>query len=147
MRKKDSLFVLNIINKIEDEAKIDMMVRLLEAKIDGQIDETTYRRLLIMTGATLYSDLCYMKENIGHNNFSIKDDAQEGLLGHGWIRPIGQGWGAIGSTESENLFAYNLFAKCFCRIVFGNSIEVTPPSDIGAIKIITDEEINGMFRS
>ena len=144
-RKQESLFVLNILNKIEDEAKIDMTIHLLEAKMDGEIDETTYRRLLVMLGATLHSDLRYMNDHISHDNFSLKDDAQEGLLGHGWIRPIGQGWGTIGESGSENLFAYNRFAKQFCRIVFGNGIEVVPPSDSGIIQMAISQEIDGVI--
>ncbi|MBR1892027.1 MAG: hypothetical protein IJ815_00610, partial [Lachnospiraceae bacterium] len=74
-RKKETLFILNVLNKIEDTDKIYMTVRLLEAKMDGEIDDITYRRLLIMTGDTLYSDLLYMRENISHDNFPINDNA------------------------------------------------------------------------
>ena len=146
-RKKETLFILNVINKIEDIDKIDMTIKLLEAKLYDKIDETTYRRLLIMLGNTLYSDLIYMKNNINHENFPIKDNAQDGLLANGWIRPLGPGWGEFGEAESENLFAYNSFAKSFCKIVFASSIEVTPPNDIGTIKMITTEDIDSITGS
>lgn len=144
-RKNESLFILNVLNKIEDINKIDMTVRLLEAKLDGRIDDNTYRRLVIMTGDTLYSDLCYMKDDINHDNFTLKNEPQEGLLGSGWIRPLGPGWGSSEESESKNLFAYNVFAKCFCQIVFDSDIEIKPPSDVGMITIATDEDINSIM--
>ena len=35
---------MNVLNKIEDADKIHMTIRLLEAKMDGEVDDTTYRR-------------------------------------------------------------------------------------------------------
>ena len=41
---REGVFVLNIINRIEENDKIDFLLRLLESKLDGEIDDTTYRR-------------------------------------------------------------------------------------------------------
>ena len=43
---REGVFVLNIINRIEENDKIDFLLRLLESKLDGEIDDTTYRRLM-----------------------------------------------------------------------------------------------------
>ena len=142
-RQKESLVILNIINRIEEMEKIDIIVRLLKAKMYDEIDDTEFRRLVIMTGDTLYGDLRYMGVNIVSDNFPIKDDAQEGLLGNGWIRPVGLGLGTFGdNTDSDYLFAYNKFAKLFCRIVFDKSIDIQPPSKKGIIGILDNEKID-----
>lgn len=146
-RKEETLFVLNVLNKIEDADKIHMTIRLLEAKMDGDLKDNEYRRLLIMTGATLHSDLLYMGDNINHENFPLKDDAQEGLLGNGWIMPVGVGWSEFDESETTNLFAYNLSAKRFCRIVFGKDIEVTPPSNAGLLQAANSEDVSELFTS
>ena len=140
-RDSETLFILGVINKIEEIEKIDIMLALFKAKLYDDINDATYRRLIVMAGNTLYSDLCYMGKNITQANFPIKDDEQDGLLGSGWIRPVGQGWGTIGDTESDNLFAYNEIAKCFCNIVFQSKIEELPPAKAMFIKVKNIEEI------
>lgn len=140
-RDSETLFILGVINKIEEIEKIDIMLALFKAKLYDDINDATYRRLIVMAGNTLYSDLCYMKDNITQDNFSIKDYEQDGLLGSGWIRTVGQGFDAIGDTESDNLFAYNEIAKCFCNIVFQSKIEELPPAKAMFIKVKNIEEI------
>ena len=36
---REGVFVLNIINRIEENDKIDFLLRLLESKLDGEIDD------------------------------------------------------------------------------------------------------------
>ncbi len=39
---RDSVFVLNLLNKIEELSKIDIFLRLQEAKMDETIKDSTY---------------------------------------------------------------------------------------------------------
>ena len=61
---KESVFVLNVINRIEENEKIPLFLKILNAKMDGFIDDNEYHRLMILTDRTLYSDLLYLKDNI-----------------------------------------------------------------------------------
>ena len=58
------MLVLNIINRIEENDKIDFLLRLLEGILDGEIDDITYRRLMVPVHRTLYSDLLYLKDHV-----------------------------------------------------------------------------------
>lgn len=145
-RDSETLFILGVINKIEEIEKIDIMLALFKAKLYDEINDAAYRRLVVMAGNTLYSDLCYMGKNITQANFPIKDDEQDGLLGSGWIRPVGQGWGTIGETESDNLFAYSKIAKRFCNIVFQSAIKELPPSKALIMRKINNEEIDTIIK-
>lgn len=142
---QDSIFILEVLNKIEESEKIDIMLSLLKAKFDEIIDDVTYRRLMLMTSHTLYNDLCYLENDIKNDNFTITSIEQEGLLGNGWIRPLGPGFIHDDATERQNLFAYNKIAKSFCRIVFNSTIEEIPPNDNGIIQLTTDEDIEQLF--
>lgn len=143
---KDSAFILEIINRIEEEDKIDILLKLLEAKIYGEIDNVTYRRLVLMASHTLYNDLIYLKQDIRSDNFIITTDEQEGLLGNGWIRNLGAGFLSDNDRESKTLFAYNRIAKQFCKIVFFSDIEVVPPNDTGIVSLATSQDIADMWR-
>ena len=134
-RDNETLFILSVINKIEEIEKIDIMLALFKAKLDEKLNDADYRRFVIMVGNTLYSDICYMRDNITQDNFPIEDYEQDGLLSSGWLRPVGQGWGTIGETESDNLFAYSKIAKRFCNIVFQSGIKELPPLKAMIIKI------------
>lgn len=72
---KESVFVLNVINRIEENEKIDFFVKILNAKMDGIIDDNEYHRLMILTDRTMYSDLLYMKENITDDPVKLSSEA------------------------------------------------------------------------
>ena len=61
---KDSVFILGVLNKIEELSKIDILVRLFEAKMDEEIDDQTYRRMMLQVDRTMYSDILFLKDNI-----------------------------------------------------------------------------------
>ena len=54
---KDSVFILGLLNKIEELSKIDILLALFEAKMDEVIEDDTYRRLSLMVDRTLFADL------------------------------------------------------------------------------------------
>ena len=77
---KESVFVLNVINRIEENEKIPLFLKILNAKMDGFIDDNEYHRLMILTDRTLYSDLLYLKDNITEDPVKLNSDSDYGLL-------------------------------------------------------------------
>ena len=118
---EDSVFILGVLNKIEELSKIDILLKLFSAKMDGVIEDTAYRRFMVMTDRTLYSDLLLMKKDIKDGEFKIKNEEQEGLVTSGWIAYKGQTFGEIGSDDEDlRVYSYTHFAKQFCSVVFMN---------------------------
>ena len=113
---KDSVFILGILNKIEELSKIKILIALFEYKMDEVIDDETYRRLMLMVDHTMFSDLIYLKANITDNPIVIENDAEQGLLSNGWLTYYGQTWGT--STEEPRLiYTYTNIAKRFCALI------------------------------
>ena len=113
---KDSVFILGVINKIEELSKIDMLLKILEAKISNIIDDVMYRRLSLLVDKTMYSDLLYLKNNITENCIKINSDEEEGLLSSGWLIFAGIGIGSA-TEEGGNLYQYSNVAKKFCELI------------------------------
>ena len=82
---KESVFVLNVINRIEENEKIPLFLRILDAKMDGFIDDNEYHRLMILTDRTLYSDLLYLKDNITEDPVKLNSDSDYGLASSGLL--------------------------------------------------------------
>ena len=113
---KDSVFILGVLNKIEELSKIKILLALFEYKMDGIINDETYRRLMLMVDRTMYSDLLYLKSNITDESIVIENDAEQGLLGNGWLSYDGETWGT--ATEDGNfIYRYTNIAKKFCELI------------------------------
>lgn len=113
---KDSVFILGVLNKIEELSKIKILLTLFEAKMDGLIDDETYRRLMLLVDRTMYSDLLYLKTNITDDPIVIENDAEQGLLANGWLYYYGQTWGTV-TEDSQLVYSYTNIAKQFCQLV------------------------------
>ncbi|MBE6644924.1 MAG: hypothetical protein E7612_06060 [Ruminococcaceae bacterium] len=113
---KDSVFILGILNKIEELSKINIMINLFEHKMDEMIDDETYRRLMIIVDRTMFSDLLYLKSNITEEPIVISNDAEQGLLSNGWLSYYGQTWGTA-TEDSQLLYTYTNIAKQFCKLI------------------------------
>lgn len=113
---KDSVFILGVLNKIEELSKIKILLALFEAKMDELIDEETYRRLMLLVDSTMYSDLLYLKANITDNPIVIEDDAEQGLLANGWLYYYGQTMGTM-TEDSQLVYNYTNIAKKFCQLI------------------------------
>lgn len=113
---KDSVFILGILNKIEEQSKIKILINLFEAKMDLLIDDNTYRRLMLLVNQTMYSDLLYLKNNIKDDPIVIKNDAEQGLLANGWLYYYGQTSGTA-TEDSQMLYNYTNIAKKFCELI------------------------------
>lgn len=113
---KDSVFILGVLNKIEELSKIKILLTLFEAKMDGLIDDETYRRLMLLVDRTMYSDLLYLKTNITDDPIVIENDAEQGLLANGWLYYYGQTWGTA-TEDSQLVYNYTKIAKQFCQLI------------------------------
>ena len=120
---KDSVFILGVLNKIEELSKIDILVRLFEAKMDEEIDDQTYRRMMLQVDRTMYSDILFLKDNISDDSIKIASVEEENLLATGWLIFAGIGIGTA-TEEGGNLYSYTQTAKQFCNVVFQSNLTI-----------------------
>lgn len=120
---KDSVFILGVLNKIEELSKIDILVRLFEAKMDEEIDDQTYRRVMLQVDRTMYSDILFLKDNICDDLIKIASVEEENLLATGWLIFAGIGIGTA-TEEGGNLYSYTQTAKQFCNVVFQSNLTI-----------------------
>ena len=120
---KDSVFILGVLNKIEELSKIEILVRLFEAKMDEEIDDQTYRRMMLQVDRTMYSDILFLKDNICDDSIKIASVEEENLLATGWLIFAGIGIGTA-TEEGGNLYSYTQTAKQFCNVVFQSNLTI-----------------------
>lgn len=124
---KESVFVLNVINRIEENEKIDLFLRLLSAKMEGVIDDNEYRRLMILTDRALYSDLLYLKDNITDDPVKLSSNEDYGLTASGLLVTAGNDWVEdMDATDNGVRFNYTFAAKKMAFIFFGVECEMKP---------------------
>lgn len=116
---KDTVFILGVLNRTEELSKADFFVRLFEAKMDEEIDDQTYRRLMLQVDRTMFSDILYLADNIHDGEVKITSVEEENLLAMGWLIFAGIGIGN-GFEDGGNVYTYTQTAKLFCKIAFGN---------------------------
>lgn len=118
---RDSVFILNVPNRIEELSKLDKLLKLFEAKIDERIDDQMYRRLMLMVDRTMLSDLEYMEKDISCRNngcFSICNDMEQGLLSSGWLSYEGQTIGDLNAdVQSQHIYRYSRAASVYYEIM------------------------------
>lgn len=124
---KESVFVLNVLNRIEENEKIQLFLQLLSAKMEGTIDDNEYRRLMILTDRTLYSDLLYLKDNITNDPVKLNSDEDYGLIASGLLVTAGNDWVEdMDATDNGVRFNYTFAAKRMAFIFFGVECEMEP---------------------
>ncbi|MDE5865045.1 MAG: hypothetical protein K2H31_00345 [Lachnospiraceae bacterium] len=124
---KESVFVLNVINRIEENEKIHLFLQLLSAKMEGIIDDNEYHRLMILTDRTLYSDLLYLKDNITSDPVKLSSDEDYGLAASGLLVTAGNDWVEdMDVTDNGVRFNYTSAAKRMAFIFFGVECEMEP---------------------
>lgn len=113
IRKAASIPDMLFMNKME---KYCRGLIEIEAKMDGLIDDETYRRLMLLVDRTMYSELLYLKSNITDDSIVIENNAEQRLLANGWLYYFEQTWGT--STEdSQSVYNYTDIAKQFCQLI------------------------------
>lgn len=124
---KESVFVLNVINRIEENEKIELFLRLLSAKMEGILDDNEYHRLMILTDRTLYSDLLYLKDNITNDPIKLSSDEDYGLIASGLLVIAGNDWVEdMDGSDNGVRFNYTFAAKKMAFIFFGVECEMDP---------------------
>lgn len=138
---QESVFILNTINRIEEEDKIPLLIKLLDARCGGDITEKEYRRLNVMVDRTLYSDLVYLGHSITADPVLLRTDSDYGLVASGLLITTGSTWGTVENVENDTgiRFNYTLSAKKLAKICFNVHCDVTP-TNIG----VTTEELLGV---
>lgn len=144
---QESVFILNVINRIEEEDKLPFLVKLLEAQTDGAIDLGEYRRLTVLVDRTLYNDLVYLEHSITADPVWLRTDSDFGLAASGLLVTAGNEW--VTDTEDEEClgdtgvrFNYTLAAKKLAWILYGVQCDSTP-SNMGVekLELSTDEDM------
>ena len=127
---QESYFILNSINRIEEEEKIPLLVKLLEARTERIIDDIEYRRLTILVDRTLYSDLIYLKDHITSDPVALSSASDFGLVASGLLVTAGSQW--VGDyviehdpTDTGIRFNYTSSAKKLAFILWNISCEET----------------------
>lgn len=140
---KEGVFLLNIINRIEDEDKLPFLVKLLEARMDNIISANEYRRLTILIDRTFYSDLLYLEHNITEDPVSIQTDSDFGLVASGLLVTAGNDWSDPTNPNDTGIrFNYTSAAKKLAQILFGVTCDINPSNKgISIIGDISEEEI------
>ena len=134
---KDSVFILGILNKIEELSKIHILIKLFEAKMDEKIDDRTYRRMMLQVDRTMFSDIIFLKDNICNSVIKIDSEEEENLLATGWLIFVGIGLGTA-TEEGGNQYAYTRTAKRFCNIVFQSNFAINDNIHPGVETILFD---------
>ncbi len=116
---KESVFLLDAINKVEDFSKFSIYKKLFESRIDDKIDDM-FHRYMFKVEMTTAGDLEYMRTDIKNDNFYLNNYYLESLMSNGWIIYSGEAWvtGEIAHVDNK-LYKYSDSAKKFCEIVFG----------------------------
>ena len=120
---KESVFILGILNRIEELSKIDILIRIFEAKMDEKIDDQTYRRMMLQVDRTMFSDILFLRDNICNSTIKLRTVEEENLVSTGWLIFSGIGWGTA-EEEGGNLYSYTQTAKQFCNIVFEKDLKL-----------------------
>lgn len=113
---KDSVFILGVLNRIEELSKIDILVKLFEEKIYARIDDQTYRRMMLQVDRTMFSDILFLKDHICDDHIAITSVEEEDLITAGWLVFAGIDGGSA-TEHSKSLYLYTETAKQFCEII------------------------------
>lgn len=127
IQEEDAIFTLSILEKSEELSKIDIFVKLFAAKVNGDLDEIGYRRMMLQTDRTLYSDLVFMKNNICNGKLSLSTEELQSLSTAGWLTYAGiKESDVMKDTMGTGLYIYTTSAKKFCGLIFDVNVDARP---------------------
>lgn len=144
---EECVFILDILNRIEEREKISLFLKLLEAKMDQIIDDVEYRRLMILTDRTLYSDLLYLKDNITNDPIRLSTASDYGLVSSGLLITAGNQWVEdMDDTDNGIRFNYTFAAKIMADIFFNVKCSMKPSNKgITYLSPVSTEKIEDML--
>lgn len=112
---KDGVLMLDIINKIEEETKIDFLIKLFEARVNGIIDDKMWKRLIVMVNRTMYDDILYLQTQTLDTDFQPDSLNNEilGLMTNGLVIYIG-----ADLSTMKNRYYYPEYTRILASIIF-----------------------------
>ena len=142
---KEKVFILNVLQRIEEQEKIDLLLMLLAERLNGSIDDAEYRRLMVLTDRVLYRDLLYLEDHITADPIILRTDSDYGLAASGLLVTAGSAISSftedVSDGETGMRFNYTPAAKKLAKIFFGkNCGEATNCGILSAISIAEDDE-------
>lgn len=114
--EREHVFLLNVINKTEEEEKLVFLANVFVARTVCNLDEKNYRRLMLMIESTMFDDLVFLLKNYKKGPVTMETSEALGLLSEGWVVYGAQTWGTIGS-EDVKIYEYTKMAGCFYSIM------------------------------
>lgn len=151
---KETVFIFDVVSKSEELGKIDIFVKLWEAKMDGIIDDALFKRYILMTANTMQHDLEYMRDNICTGFVHIDSIEKEALIAQGWMIISGLDGGEIDdegeNTSSGAVYSYTNNAVNYCKCIWNitvDSVGDVNAEDIFTGKALSEEDINCIFDS
>lgn len=145
---RESVFILNVINRIEEEDKFPLLIKLLDARTAGILTSDEYRRLTVLVDRTFYSDLLYLEHNITADPVALHTDSDYGLVASGLLVTAGNDWGDDLTSEDDPndtgiRFNYTSSAKKLAQVLFGVCCDENPTNK-GVVRMqpISTEEID-----
>lgn len=116
---EESVFILTVLNRVEELSKLDVFIKLLNARMDEKIDDDEYHRFMIRADHTILSDIEFMRKNLQNDTFFMDYVQQENLFSNGWIIFAGTAWLKPGDQgEDASLYRYSESSKKFCNIIY-----------------------------
>lgn len=114
---EDVVFILSVINRVEELSKIEYIVKLLEARFDGRLSDSEWKRLSVVVDRTMMSDLLYLQNNLTRDYVKGETIEEQGLLTSGVINFSGLNLGDF-QGHSHNNYNYSEIAHKLHGIIF-----------------------------
>lgn len=143
--QRESVFILNVINRIEEEDKLPLLAKILDACTEGVIPLAEFRRLTMLIDRTLYNDLEYLGQHITADPVVLRTDSDYGLVASGLLVTAGNEVIAdFGSDDDPSdtgiRFNYTTAAKKLASILYGTTCNMTPTNKgVSSLKFVQEE--------
>ncbi len=143
--QRESIFILNVVNRIEEEDKLPLLAKILDACTEGTITLAEFRRLTMLIDRTLYNDLEYLGQHITADPVALCTDSDYGLVASGLLVTAGNEFIAdFGSDDDPSdtgiRFNYTAAAKKLASILYGTNCNMTPTNKgVSSLKIVPEE--------
>lgn len=109
-------FILGIVQNTEEEEKFAFYSSIFRARVYEEIDDSMFRRLMILVARTLYYDLVFLLQNYTDGSVSLDCTADQGLVSAGWLQYEGMSIGTD-TQPCVQLYKFTEVARVFSDIV------------------------------